>query len=958
MQWKKPPIMKKLFQYAIAISTFLFFGFSASAQEEYTIRGVVVDASSKEPLPGASVVIQHKRDTTYKPGTTTNVDGSFELNARKGGYRMTVSFVGYRNFSRDSIRLFADMRMDTIRLMPDNKLLNEFQVEEKAIRVEIKGDTTQYNAGAYKTNPDATAEDLVKKMPGITSENGTLKANGEDVKRVLVNGRPFFGDDPSAALKNMPANMVDKVQVYDEQSAQSSFTGFNDGSGTRTINIITNQKIGDGSFGKIYGAYGTDDLYNAGLSFNNFKGSRKFSVLGMSNNINQQNFSSEDLLGVNAANSSSSSGGGGGRGGMGGGRPGGGGPMGYGQQSNFVTGNQNGVASTHSFGLNYSNVWKKKIAFTGSYFGNLSDRNALTDLNRTFIYDSDTSLQYGQHDTTNNKTWNHRINIRLDMPLDSVSALSWYPKASFQQTTSSSITSGEYFTAENFVQSMMSNLNGTEMQGYTLGHTFTYRRRLSKKGRTISAEWTADYSDKSGDGYLNSRNEYFYSSDSLVIVDQQNTTASINHTEGINLTYTEPIREKGQLQITYSPNFTWSSSEKLTYDYNNSVSDYTDIDTALTSQFKTNYLAHKGGLLYRFNNQDKFNFQVGLNAQYATLTSNQSYPVAFDINKSFFNLLPTASAYYAFTKASNVRINYRTYTNAPSASQLQDVIDNTNTLLLKGGNPNLVQSYTHSVFGRWMKSNTEKGTSLFWMLYTSITDNYIGSSTLIASADTLLNGNVLLQEGAQYTEYVNLKGNHSMRTYLNLGFPMAPIKSNVNFTLGGNYAQTPALINGEKNLAANFGITPGITIASNFSEKIDFTISYSGGYTVVRNSLQTSSDNNYFVGTANAKINLLFGKGLVLTTDATHSMYRGLEKEYNQDFILWNAGLGYKFLKDRLLDVRIIAYDILNQNNSISRSVTETYIDDTRTNVLNQYFMLQVTYTFRNFIKKEEAKKN
>jgi hypothetical protein len=289
---------------------------------------------------------------------------------------------------------------------------------------------------------------------------------------------------------------------------------------------------------------------------------------------------------------------------------------------------------------------------------------------------------------------------------------------------------------------------------------------------------------------------------------------------------------------------------------------------------------------------------------------------------------------------------------------LQDVIDNTNTLLLKGGNPNLVQSYTHSVFGRWMKSNTEKGTSLFWMLYTSITDNYIGSSTLIASADTLLNGNVLLQEGAQYTEYVNLKGNHSMRTYLNWGFPMAPIKSNVNFTLGGNYAQTPALINGEKNLAANFGITPGITIASNFSEKIDFTISYSGGYTVVRNSLQTSSDNNYFVGTANAKINLLFGKGLVLTTDATHSMYRGLEKEYNQDFILWNAGLGYKFLKDRLLDVRIIAYDILNQNNSISRSVTETYIDDTRTNVLNQYFMLQVTYTFRNFIKKEEAKKN
>ncbi|MBX7093672.1 MAG: outer membrane beta-barrel protein [Flavobacteriales bacterium] len=927
------------------------------AQETYSVSGTVIDKISGTPLPGANILLVHARDSSIRKGTITDGNGKFTIeNVRRGRYILKASFIGYATLVKDSVFTFSDVNVGTLALDVASTELSDVTVEERIVRVEIKGDTTQFNAAAYKVNPDATAEDLVKKMPGVTQENGTMKVNGEDVKRVLVNGRPYFGDDPNAALKNLPANMVDKVQVFDQQSDQAAFTGFNDGSGTRTINIITNQAIGDGSFGKYYAAAGSNEemedlLYNAGFSLNYFKGNRKLSFVGMSNNINQQNFSTEDLLGIN----SSSSGGGGGRGGPGGGRGGpGGGYGGYGQSSNFLSGNQNGVATTHSLGINFTNNIFKKGKFTGSYFGNYTDRLQLTELNRNFIYSSDSLLNYLENSSTTNLTWNHRVNLRLDLPLDSTSVLSWNPKGSFQQTSNDASVLGNNYRAENIVESFMQNLNGTSMEGYTFNNNITYRKRLKKKGRTISAEWTTDINNKSGNGYLNSTNRYYFSTDSLIVLDQVNDQNSTSHNEGVNITYTEPAGKFGQLQFTYNPNFTWSTAEKTTLSYDSTVSDHTILDTALTSKFATQYFAQKGGITYRYNKGDNFNYQVTLNGQYATLTSDQTYPVAFNVDKDFLSVLPTVSMYYAFNKQSNIRLNYRTSTDAPTASQLQNVIDNTNTLLLKGGNPDLVQSYTHRLFGRWMKSNVEEGTSIFWMMFGSLTQNYIGNSAFIAESDTLLNGNVLLKKGAQYNRYVNLSGNQQLRTYFSWGFPMAPLKSNANLNLGINYLRTPGMVNDQKNLASSYTYTAGFTLASNFSEKIDFSFGFNGNYAVVNNTLQTNSDNNYYIQNTTGKINWLFGKGFVFATDVTHSMYRGLEKEYNRDFVLWNAGFGYKFLKDRLLDVRIIAYDLLNQNNSINRTVTETYIEDTRNNVMNRYFQLQITYTFRNF-KKQSA---
>ncbi|HRE74076.1 MAG TPA: TonB-dependent receptor [Flavobacteriales bacterium] len=923
--------------------------------QDFSVKGTLKDKSNGSPLPGANVVLIHRRDSSLIKGSTTDANGRFVITGlRRGGYRFQASFIGYSTLRKDTVMVFDDVNLGDLYLEPSSTELDDITVEERMVRVEIKGDTAEYNAKAFKVNPDATAEDLVKKMPGITSENGQMKVNGENLGRVLVNGRPFFGEDPNAALRNLPANMVDKIQVFDQQSDQAAFTGFNDGTGTRTINILTNQKIGDGNFGKWYAAYGTDDYYNAGFSLNYFKGARKLSFVGMSNNINQQNFSQEDLLGVNAANSSQGGGGSGGRGGP----PQMAGMNWRGNQSgDFTNAAQSGIATTHSLGVNYSDRLGKKAFLSGSYFGNYSDRFQEKWTNRNFIQSSDSSNNYTETSQSDNLTWNHRVNLRLDVNIDSTSVLTWQPKGSFQSSVSDAVLNGSNTGAENLITTLMSNLNGSDMTAYVLGQTMTYRKRLKKKGRTISAEWTSNYNSRYGDGYLNSRNVYFYSTDSLEILDQINDQNSLNHTQSVNITYTEPIKEKGQLQITYNPSFNWNTSNKTTLNYDSLASDHIVMDTSLTSKFITNYFVQKGGLLYRFTKDNNFNFQVGANAQYATLTSDQSFPMAFAIDKAFFNILPTASAYYAFNKESNIRLNYRTSTNQPNSNQLQDVIDNTNPILLRGGNPDLAQSFTHSLFGRWMKSKIIEGTSLFWMMHASFTENYIGNSTFIATRDTVLRDNILLQRGSQYTSYANMSGNKSMRTYANYGFPMAPLKSNANVYASLGLNQTPGLVNGLKNISNNYSITGGFTLASNFSDKIDFTVTTNSTYSIVRNSLQTNSDNNYLIQNSTGKLNWIFGKGFVFATDVTHSMYRGLQQEFNRDFILWNAGLGYKFLKDRKLDVRLIAYDLLNQNNSINRQVTETYIEDTRSNVMNRYFQLQLTYTFRNFNQQKPEEK-
>jgi hypothetical protein len=924
---------------------------------QYKISGKIVDKTDNTfPLPGVSVFLEHANDSTNKTGTVTDTGGYFIFNnLTPGRYLLRSMYVGFTAYQKTVNITNANAELGTIEMAPASTTLQNVIITAEQIKARQKGDTSEFNANAYKTNPDANTEDLVTKMPGVTNEDGKLKVGGEDVKQVLVDGKPFFGDDPATAVKNLPAEVVDKIQVFDKLSDQAQFTGFDDGQSQKTINIITRAGKSNGQFGKVYAGFGTDNRYIAGGNVNFFKDKRRISLIAMSNNINQQNFNTEDLLGVVGNSGGQNHGGfrrgsggyrgGGGRSGgyQGGGSRGGGGGS---DVSNFLVGPQGGIATTNAIGLNYSDNWGKKVKVSGSYFFNATDNTNVTTLTRQYFTAADSNLVYNENSNSNAKNQNHRLNLRLEYTIDSANSIIETPKLSVQHNNTSTTLSGTNILPGDVPVSHIENNNSANNTGYTFGNNFLFRHKFAKRGRTASFNLNTQINNRSGDGKIYSLNQFIGSD--TTILDQQNTLSSNGHTISPNISYTEPIGKQGQLMANYSPSFTKNRSDKETYELNPATKQYTDFDSLYSNKFDNTYTTHSGGLSYRYNDK-KYSIMAGANAQYAMLEGEQTFPHSFSVSKNFFSVLPQAMFNYRYTTTKNLRIMYRTNTDAPTISQLQDVVDITNPLLLKTGNPDLKQDYQHTFIIRYGGTNTKTGRSLFAFAYANFMQNYIGNQTFIPLNDTIFSDGVIIKRGSQLTRPVNLDGYFNGRTFITYGFPVRSIKSNLNLNGGLSYNSSPALINNTKNISNNFGINGGLTLGSNISENVDFTLSYTGNYSVVKNSLQTTSNNTYYTHTASFKFNWIFLKGFVFNTNITDLLYTGLSQSYNQNYFLWNASFGYKFLKNRALEVKLSMYDILNQNRSVNRTVTDTYIEDSNTEVLKQYLMLNLTYTLRNF---------
>jgi hypothetical protein len=475
-----------------------------------------------------------------------------------------------------------------------------------------------------------------------------------------------------------------------------------------------------------------------------------------------------------------------------------------------------------------------------------------------------------------------------------------------------------------------------------------YRHKFKKERRTLSLNVNISINNKTGDGATNSFNEFYDTTTTTTLLSLKNENTSNSYTLGGNISYTEPIGKKGQVSVSYNPSFTNNMADKNT-DSLVPNTDQTYIhDSLLSNQIENTYTTHRGELSYRIGDR-KLNFSVGVAGQYAVLEGLQSEPYTFAINKDFKNVLPNAMFNYRFSQSSNLRIFYRTSTNAPSISQLQDVVDISNPILLRSGNPDLKQSYDHRLIFRYGNTNTKTANSFFFFANGNYTNDYIATETIIPTSDTTFNG-VDVNRGSQISRPVNLSGYFSGRTFATYGLPVDLIKSNLNLNAGFTYTHAPSLLNGQSNFSNSSTINGGVVISSNISENLDFTLSYNANYNSVRNTLQTQSNTNYFNHIAGAKVNWIFYKRFVLNTSLNQNFFSGLsDATFNQTFLQWNAYFAYKLLKNNALELRLSAFDILNQNKSITRNTTETYFEDVRTQVLIQYFMLTATYTLRNF---------
>lgn len=925
---------------------------STPAVAQSTVTGRIVDAVERSPLAGVNVVATRLTPDSTRTGVATDSEGRFRLRLAEGAYRMRFTFIGFERVTRTVQVEGEALDLGVVAMRPDIVALGEAVVEATQDRVTVRGDTTVFNADAYTVTPNANAEDLIRKMPGVVVEDGNVQAQGEQVRRVLVDGEEFFGDDPTAALRNLPSEIIQEIEVYDRESDQARFTGFQDGEEERTINIVTRPGMRNGQFGRVFGGYGSDNRYAGGAAINIFDGTRRFTILGLTNNINQQNFSTEDLLGV-LGDGGGRRGGGGPRGG---GPPGGGGFRGGGGMSanprNYLVGERGGLNTTNSFGLNYTDRWDGDIRVNGSYFFNRTGNETENLLEREYLISEADNQLYFETNDSEGANANHRLNFRLEAPLTEATQITITPRLSLQTNASESVMYGRSAVAGGTPISQFDNRSTADDLAYSASTNLLLRHRFPTRGRTISANIGLDMDGQSGDSHQEL--DYLYYEETGARLDSTDSYSRDIDSEGrgrgvsANLAYTEPVGERSVLQINYRPSVSRSTSDQEGLRLDPETGAYTIVDSLYTSFSNRDIVRQRGGVTYRYQSE-RVRGSVGVDLQNEQLQYDQAGPRPFAIERSYFSVLPSANLRLNLSEGSNLNLSYRPSTSAPGVNQLRDQVDDSNPLLVTSGNPDLRPSASHRLIGRFRMTRPGAGSSFMGFLNFTTTQNYIGNAVAIAGRDTLQVRGVTIEPGARYSYPVNLDGYWSARSYFTYGSPISLLRSNLNVSTGVSYSSTPSLNRGMVNRADALQLDGRFFLGSNISEDVDFSLSYGLGYSTVANTSATANDNSSLRHRGDVRMSVIPWKRLVLESNLSVSHYTGLAAGVDPTSAMLNGSIGYRFLGSERAEVRLTVNDILNQNTSVSRNVTDTYVEDRQTQALGRHVMLNLIYHVRHF---------
>ena len=946
------------------------FSVSVYAQSG-TVKATVVDAESGADIPGAVVAITPVGKPDQTKRLTSGYGGAFAVSAlRYGDYELVVSFLGYNEYKQNFTLKGATLDLGKLALKPGVEI--ETVVKEvQSIRASQKGDTISYNAGAFKVTADADVEGLLKKMPGITITDGKVETQGEEVKKVFVDGKEFFGEDVTTAIKSLPAETVDRIEVYNKLSDAAEFSGMDDGEGFKALNIVTHRHMRQGQFGKVYAGLGYDAedgaedrlKYLAGGNVNIFKGDSRLSVLALFNNVNQQNFSFEDILGVS--------------GGGGGGRPG----RGVGQ---YMMRPQSGIAKVNAIGLNYSDTWGKRLTVQGSYFFNNTDTDNRSTLEKWYEAPMkvDTLMTRGVSNTVGN---NHRLNARIEWKISENHNLMIRPYFSYQGNDPMSTTEGWQFGESGY--SRTDNFNDNERYGYNLGSRMVYRAKLGKVGRTLTVNANVRYSDQQNDG-ISYSNRMKSLEDRPGYVEGQegndpwgwnptdytdlrylvNTAPSKSYDLSGEMTYTEPVSKNSQVSLQYRADWERDERDKSSYE---TASDY-DItgllpDPSLSNNYRSTNMEHRIGPGFRYA-KGKNTFVANLYYQISQLegevisgqTVGEQKPIKQDYNHLTYFMMGQLN----LNQENSLRLYVRSNTSTPSITNLQSVYDVSDAQHITRGNPDLKPAYAHSVNFHYVNSNLEKGRTFMWMFSWNKTQDYTATH-LLQSPGVMEIGGVSYAPNF-YSMPINLDGQWSLRTMLSYGLPINFLKSNFNMMAGINYSKTPSMIGGrydaatgtitggERNDADNMGYSFRAVLGSNISENVDFTLAWNGTYNEATNSLATGNEKNrYFNHSANASMKFVLPWSFTFTASAVYSQYLGITNDYDEDYLICNIYVGKKLFKNKRGEILFGVNDLLNQNNvAFSRTTGSGYTQNATNLSMGRYYMVQFTYNLRVFGKK------
>ena len=952
----------------------------------------LIDSSTKQGVMGAVIEIYPTADPDRRRHYTTGLNGTAEISGLAyGEYSMTATFLGYEDFNKTFRLSGATLNLGKLQMKESTTRIETVVKEVKALRASQSGDTLSYNAGAFKVSNDSDVEGLLKKMPGITISNGSVEAQGETVQKVFVDGKEFFGEDVNTAIKSLPAEAVDRIEVFNKLSDQAEFSGMDDGEGYKAINIVTKTDMRQGQFGKVYAGYGyqpeTDDItshhkYTVGGNVNFFQGDSRVSLIGLFNNINQQNFSFEDILGVTGSS--------GGRGGR----------RGFGQ---YMVIPQSGVALVNSIGLNYSDTWGRKdqVKFQGSYFFNNTSTKNLSEQETWYEEPSpiDTLYSVGRSKTVNN---NHRLNARLDWKISRNQSLMSRTSLSYQGNNPYSTSEGYQYGESGLLYQY--DESTTKRYGFNVSEFLQYRLKMGKPGRTLTIDGRFNYRDNHSSRRLTSNEsagiadytpqdmeQYFGEGANWTEAMKQNPALyspiyqrimAPTYEYGVrgSVVYNEPLSQSSQLSVQYRFSYEDENKDEQAFYMDKPFGSEGIIETPnveMTSKSRSGYWTHRAGPGFRYS-KNKNTFVANVYYQRSQLDGVINGAQSDEIHRSFNNVTYFGMLNFQINQENSIRIFLRSNTDAPSITQLQNIFDVSSPQYLSVGNSKLIPSFAHRWNFHYVHSNLEKGCTFMWMGSVQTQHNYISGSTLYTPKGFELSqfGELRIPQNSQgeyyrpqrITSYENMDGYWSLRTHVSLGVPLSFMKCNLNLRTGVVYSITPSAVYGSlddmvnhvytTNLAKNIGYDASVTIGSNISEKLDFTLSWDGTYNQAWNTAAGKNEagkftkNNYFNHSATGTLKWEFWKGFTFTASCSYVQYLGFTNKYNEDYILCNLYLGKKLFRNQRGEVQIGVNDVANQNTAFVRSTGSGYTQNVTNSVIGRYFSVQFVYNLRHFGKR------
>ncbi len=907
---------------ALTIVFGLLISFQVQAQS-VTIEGTIVDSIAKKTLTSATVALARAKDSSLISFTRANEDGFFQIkNVEAGKYLLSVSYVGYQHLWL-GIKVGATSKLSLGKIyLVDASQTSTVTVTARRPPVVINGDSIEFNSENFKTVPNAVVEDMLKKMPGIeVDKSGGITVNGKTVTKVYVNGKEFFTGDPKMATKNLPADAVDKIQVYDRKSDQAMFTGIDDGNEETAINIKTKKDRKQSTFGKLTGSAGVPGRFDGQGNVNRINNDEQYSLIGTANNTNRQSFSNGDISSFSGAG--------------GGGRGGGGMSINIGGGGGGTDANAQGVANTYSLGGNYSNVLNdKKMDFNVNSNASDVERN---NISNSYTQNLTPGNLFNRSSYSNSTSRNQQVKLgmTIDNKVSETFSYKYTPSIGEQHNTSNGISTTSTLLPDGTLTNASNTKSASVTDAYNISNTLLLRKKFAKKGRTLSSTITQGYNNS-----LSNSSQYtdqlFYTAGKITkdsLLDQQNNRKGLSKSYSANLVYTEPLGKKSLLAFNTFLNKNIGSSSKLVYDKNSTTGMYDALNTRLTNEYSSEYTYSGGGMDYRYN-QKKYNFSTGFSLQDAML-NGENTSAHTKINHDFKDILPSALFVYNFSQTQNFRFQYRTSTNQPSLTQLQPVLDQSNINNQTIGNPDLKRSYTNNLNISYFSSKILAQRNFFALLNAQFTNNSI------VNYDSVLPSRVILSKP------VNVNGAYRVNATANYGFGVKQIYSRFNFGINGGVNNNISYSNGLLNTTLIKSVGPSFTYTYSMDEVVDINLTARHSYSNTNNALNAALNTNYVTRIYGADVTNYLPFEIVLNQSLNYTINEGRAAGYNTAVPIWNASLSKFFMKNKRAELKISAFDILNKNVGVSRNVSQNQIVDQSYNVINQYFLVGFTYSLQ-----------